>query len=73
MKKRFVDSEKSIRKVIEFSVSFSDVNGNISTDMIARRLEKEDLKLANYKCVEFLNRVGENKNKFIKIIRDFEK
>jgi hypothetical protein len=73
MKKRFEDTEKNIRQVIEFSVSFSDVNGNISTDIIARRIEKENLKLDNYKCIEFLNRVGENKNKFIKIIRDFEK
>lgn len=63
--------EKNISEVIEFSISYSNVNGEISTDMIARNISKEDINLCKYKCLDFLERIGENKNKYIDIIEKY--
>lgn len=65
-------SEGRIIQVNEFAISISNIRENLSVDFISKLIDKNELDLNKYKCLEFFQKTGENKNKYIDIVKDFQ-
>lgn len=72
LKNKCPEIERNIQLITEFSIAFSNIKSTIETDMIIRQIAKSELKMEKYRCLEFLKKKGENKNKFIEIISEFD-